>query len=532
MLNLLFISDSPKIEYVKKALQPMLKVVIDVVQDFDRGLKEVFDKRPATVCIQEHIAGVTGESVARHIQMLLGTGTPTFILIHEGSSKVKQIKGLFEYIIDLSQPEAKLAEEIQSTLKILIGDQWDRLYIPPKQAAASESFSEESSGESRTDADKLVDDFLSDLETSNFSQVVDAVPAQGSKSAITQADSSVVKTTADEFAEMLIDKAHQAGIAAGKSSPDNFGQDFKSKEVPKPEPTEKSSAPNVTKPPVAPDNVPKPNQTGSAAPGEKQTAAPVDEKVVEIAKSVGVITKVNQDVSVSIARTPPFVPAEFRINNEMSTDEEQSTDDFLPAFEENYRLESNSMKRVIIAAFVLLFFVALGGWYFVKRNPDILAPSKQRATTVNQPIPAPVVSLPSPAVQPVPIAQKPAQTKAHKTSLPAILPAFIPREGLDESYAAKNPGWERYIGKQSEFRVFSDGGKIKAVQILATAANVIPDSLVKTVLTELTGSKDYQIASKTNESGFLVLRGSAAKKTAVIFYTKESDVLAFVVSLN
>ena len=108
MVNLLFISNSSKIESIKNTLQPFLKVKIDIVGDFDYGLKDVFEKRPATVFIQDQIAGVTGESVARHIQMLLGSGAPLFIFMHDGSLKAKPIKGLFEYLIDLSLAEVKM----------------------------------------------------------------------------------------------------------------------------------------------------------------------------------------------------------------------------------------------------------------------------------------------------------------------------------------------------------------------------------------------------------------------------------------
>ncbi|MDD2855515.1 MAG: hypothetical protein PHU01_08295 [Desulfuromonadaceae bacterium] len=103
MLNLLLISDSSKIENIKTILQPGLKVIIDVVADFDQGLKNVFEKRPATVCIQDQIGGVTGESVARHIQMLLDNSAPTFILLHTGSGSAKMVKGLYAHFIDLSK---------------------------------------------------------------------------------------------------------------------------------------------------------------------------------------------------------------------------------------------------------------------------------------------------------------------------------------------------------------------------------------------------------------------------------------------
>ena len=113
MLNLLFISNSPRVHPVQEILQPLIKAKIDVVADFDHGLKDVFEKRPATVIIQEQIAGVTGESVARHIQLLLGNGAPKFILLHEGNTKIKPVPGLFEHIIDLNQPASAMAVELE-----------------------------------------------------------------------------------------------------------------------------------------------------------------------------------------------------------------------------------------------------------------------------------------------------------------------------------------------------------------------------------------------------------------------------------
>jgi len=131
VLNLLFISDSPKIELIRKELQAVLKVMIDVVTDFDRGMKDVFEKRPATICIQDNIGNVSGESVARHVQMLLGSGAPTFILLHSGNSKVKVINGVFDHLVDLSLPNDAIIEIILAILKPLLGNQWERVFIPP-----------------------------------------------------------------------------------------------------------------------------------------------------------------------------------------------------------------------------------------------------------------------------------------------------------------------------------------------------------------------------------------------------------------
>ncbi len=135
MLNLLFITDSPRAEQIKNELQPFLKVLLDVKTDFDRGMKDVFEKRPATVCIQDRIGTVTAESVARHIQMLLGNGAPTFILLHSGDDKAQVIPGLFEHLIDISLSNKVVIKNILSTLKPLLGSQWERIYLPPQAVA-------------------------------------------------------------------------------------------------------------------------------------------------------------------------------------------------------------------------------------------------------------------------------------------------------------------------------------------------------------------------------------------------------------
>ena len=170
MLNLLFISNSPKMDFIKKNLQTMFKVKIDVVTDFDHGLKDVFEKRPATIIIQDQISGVTGESVARHIQMLLGSGAPVFVLMHEGKARIKPIKGLFEHIVDLTQPDTKLFEDIQAILKTILGSEWEKNVIAPKQNTSAVVASFALPDDNSVDADRLVDDFLSDLETTDKSR--------------------------------------------------------------------------------------------------------------------------------------------------------------------------------------------------------------------------------------------------------------------------------------------------------------------------------------------------------------------------
>lgn len=124
MVSLLFISNNPKVEQLRAYFQQVLKLRIDVVEDFDHGLKVVFEKRPDVVCIQDQIAGVTGESVARHIQLLLSNAAPHFILFYDGSSKVHTVPGIFNILIDLSGPPETVCHALDNALHVVLGGRW------------------------------------------------------------------------------------------------------------------------------------------------------------------------------------------------------------------------------------------------------------------------------------------------------------------------------------------------------------------------------------------------------------------------
>ena len=114
----------------------------------------------------------------------------------------------------------------------------------------------------------------------------------------------------------------------------------------------------------------------------------------------------------------------------------------------------------------------------------------------------------------------------------AVLPSFIPVAGHDRTFASQKPGWERYVGTDSEFRVFRSAGKLKAVQVLATKGNEISESRLKTILIELTGTDEYRITSLERKPGFQITRATVNRKADLLIYRKKSAVHAFVVSLD
>ena len=523
MINLLLISDSPEAAQIKKVLQPSLKVIIDVVTDFDNGLKNVFEKRPATVCIQDQIGGVTGESVARHIKMLLGNNAPTFILLHSGDRKAGTAKGLFEQCIDLSQPHETVAENIINTLKLLLGDQWVKIYIPPPSSApASVMSSETRTKEMSEDSVIPVDNFLNASETFAAPAVNDnrspvQVPvvitgessgslhtktSQRSDGARETGETMIVHSASDEIAELLLmerDRSAHAESSRSFASVDKDSTETASSGVPIPEHP-------VVKPPPA--VFPGPSVSGNT---HVQTAA-APEPLSQTSRTPAI----------------PAIPAaaDLRINQNALPTKKHISENVHMKIEENFRAKSLLFRGGFFIVLVCAV-CAVGGWFLVRQKPQLLTSLQQRF-------------LPSAGVKKAQVTAGPSlvpvQKRISASLLPQartpLLPAFIPAGGHDVSYAVKNPGWERYVGERVEFRLFTASGRIQAIQVLAADDATISRSLIESVLREFAGSAEYQITSRKSKAGVRIENGKIQNKGEIEIYRNNGFVKAFVVSVN
>ena len=114
----------------------------------------------------------------------------------------------------------------------------------------------------------------------------------------------------------------------------------------------------------------------------------------------------------------------------------------------------------------------------------------------------------------------------------STLPDFIPRGGLDKGYAQSNPGWERYMGQVTEFKVFREGQQIKAIQIIDRGGNGVPESFMKAAIGQLTRNPAFVQASTEKKEGYEIQRGQVADNLKVVYY-RDADggkLRAFVVT--
>ena len=547
MLNLLLISDDSKVRTLKNILQPQLKAKVDVVADFDHGLQDVFEKRPATVVIQSVISGVAGESVARHIQMLLGNDAPRFILLYESDSNTHAVEGLFEHCISLALPVEQLAEEILKALQAVFGEQWINMVVPPKANAEALAASVTASREERELADRMMDDLISDMEKPEkvvSEKSVSPVPDGG--------DRQWICDTADEMTALLIETPFSGDQGILPAVP---AAEKSKKTVRKPRAATaatkmssgKSEPEQVS---VFPESQSLPDSivTTNSAPESAQTESPgiSSTSPASSVPPVPPVAPVAPPVATGQPSTPiaSVSPADFHISGKTVPEKEPIPEELLLAFEANYRSHSRSWKKMAVAAGLVGVLGAAGWWFMLSPKPfkeqslqkkipasaavsaTDAAPDNVKTATASVVVPRADKVIPKPAAEP-----KPA------TGFNSALPSFVPLKGRDSSYAISKPGWERYVNSAREVRVFRANDRIKAVQIMAGRGKTLDSGFLETVLQELVGSSTHTLGPrelKQGYQGYMVQQGSVGKKAELIVYRKKQTdaIVAFVVSVN
>ena len=465
MINLLFISNSPRAELLRVHFQQMLKIRIDVVEDFDHGLKDVFEKRPVAVCIQEQITGITGESVARHIQLLLGNGAPGFVLMHESNAKAKPVAGLFSYLVDLNAPFEVVCESLRKALQALLGDQWDLVYSAPldlksptPELVATPSF-----------ADQLMDELIEEGFV--------VAPSQNPKPA--QAGNQTVKPVEDMVVEHDLPGGPAAEPHAAKTAPESPAV---------------SAAFAALEAPVPRD----PLMAG------KQTPAFLQQPVLE--RPVRPVAQQQAPANV------PPVPEQTKTAEDASVPVEE----LLSVLEEKYRSRKRLVKGVV-SVLVLLLVGALLLWIKQRGTFD-----GRTGDVVKQNLP-PRSPQPTGAQPQISAVRTPAPISQAVTQKADALPSFISQAKSDPLFSRKKPGWSRYQSVNRDYRLFHADGRLRAVQVIAVNNSSIPVSELKQVLRDLTGKDQYQSGRQERKGGVWLERATLPGQADLLIYRSASS---------
>jgi hypothetical protein len=426
--------------------------------------------------------------------------------MHKGNLKSKPVKGLYEYLIDLSQTPSKIMEEIQSNLKSLLGDQWLKVFIPHEAVKPIVPNVTAVTDENRTVADQLVDDFIADL----------TVVAHAPDSHEPFPDFSI-QDTHDEGPFQIVSSTHDqlddiVAAAATESKKAEVAAEPLVELLP-----DKASVGSETA-----SSVPNPNKTSSVRvqePAAKILNVPQD-TAPPSAPTVSPRASISPDAKPGNTAPSPISPADFRIKRDTPPAPLTLGNDVVS----HSKLNLSSISMVVIV--VLIFSVTGVIWY--KLKPE----SIQVVQGVKS---APPAIMAAPVVDPLAgggtkSAEAPVAAAQNATKEP--MPSFIPVAGHDRSFSSTKPGWERYVGTDAEYRVFRSGGKLKAIQVLSLKGGLISEGRLQSIIKELAGTDAYRITSLEQKYGFQVSRATIHRKADLLIYRKESAIHAFVVSLD
>lgn len=117
--------------------------------------------------------------------------------------------------------------------------------------------------------------------------------------------------------------------------------------------------------------------------------------------------------------------------------------------------------------------------------------------------------------------QKDQSKGAPSTPRLTAVPDFIPRAGLDKQYSAANPGWERYKGNVTEFKIYRENDSIKAIQVIDRGGQGVPESFMKAVLRQISKKPAFIMESSEKKDGYEIQRGQVAENLKVVYYRDE-----------
>jgi hypothetical protein len=114
-----------------------------------------------------------------------------------------------------------------------------------------------------------------------------------------------------------------------------------------------------------------------------------------------------------------------------------------------------------------------------------------------------------------------AQLAAAEPAQKYRLPNSVPLDALDPAYSEAHPGWQRYKGQTLEFRVFRQGGAVRAIQVIAPQGKVIPEQFFGSFLGEIAGKEPLTVQTSESKSGSFIERGTLGSVAEIVMYRQK-----------
>lgn len=461
--NLLLITDVARLRKIFGRLTEDKNIRLRIVNNLEKGGEEIAIEKPDVVFVQTHLSGLSADILIMHLKKQLGRKRSRFVLLATPSQTTPSILKPFQGWLDTSADDSQLLAELHQLLVTLLNK--------PKKSAES------------APAEPIVSQ--------------DFVPQP-----IINAEPSATLSPVPETA------------------------------------------------PLAPTTTLLQHQIAAPAVPEQS----LEEQGITYAprQRLSVYSEFNSSFDNAVDSTPEPEPLEQKIPA-ISHDHDWNAETIDTIDAKPSRSKNGAfllwLAPVIIAVIVITYLQQKNP----PRSPEPPSSTKAIPVTTAKPAaqtPPQNVPVPAPPMAPAPpsggaaatpqnqdlmsdkaVLSAIAENHGSKSSTPAPstpsarlenLPDFIPRYGHDKQYSATNPGWERYKGQVTEFKVLREAQKIKVIQVIDRGGNGVPESFMRAVLHQVTKKPALKPESSEKKEGYEVQRGKIADNIRVVYYRDEN----------
>lgn len=470
MTDILLITDVPRLRKVFSRLNDEQNLRLRITNSLERGGEEIAAEKPDMIFVQTHLFGLSGDILLTHLKKQLGRRRSRFVLLSSPENVTPEILKLYQYHLDTSLADNELFDSIRETIKVAF-TKVKKTVEPPLPL----------------DAENL------DLENpAHFSANV-AVPSSSALEVpielaergeeFVPMHAAAVKDSLEIHSALPQDDAQETNLTYTRPSRFKVYSEFTT--------SLESAVSDLEQPKI------------------KITAAPV----------------------ASIAYHPEHGSAN----------------------PETVQGSSKKFNFLLWFAPLLIAVVAITMVQHRGSKPKTvdIAPeavtvpvttqktaAPQAAVTPTQPAPTVTTTVLSPPVEKKSAKEPENEPTKNAVPLPksakrlVTLPNFVPKYGYDKKYGAAHPGWERYKGEVTEFKIFREDGAIKAIQVVDRGGHGVPESFMKGVLHQLARKPNLSIKGSEKKDGYEIQRGQVSDNLSAVYY-RDADggrLRAFVVT--
>jgi CheY-like chemotaxis protein len=472
--NLLLITDVARLRKVFGRLTENKNIRLRVVNNLEKGGEEIAIEKPDVVFVQTHLSGLSADILLMHLKKQLGRKRSRFVLLASASQTNEAILKLFQGWLDTAAEDSLLLSELQHLLATLLSK--------PKK---------------NTEPEPPVPSEASDLKPQPVS-----IPDIPLHSSAPQLSETVVPQSGDTKLQLPV--THQTVPATPEPSLEEQGLTYAPRQRLSVYSEFTSSFDNAV------SSTPEPETLEQATPSivhnwnsehiDTAETKPTRSKrgtfllwLAPVVIAVVVITYLQQNKPASklepqTAKTAPAA---------VVTPDAKTPPANVPA--------TGSAKAPAAAT---------AGSTATPQEMDRMSDKAVLTAIAENRI----------SKNPVPVVAADAR--------PTTLPDFIPRSGLDKQFSVTNPGWERYKGQVTEFKVLREAQRIRAIQVIDRGGNGVPESFMKGVLRQVTKNPVLSTELSEKKEGYEIQRGRIADNIKVVFYRDENGgkLRAFVIT--